>query len=303
VSSGEDACTGRPPRWRVWLSATRPRTLAAAVAPVVVGTALALRDGHFSMAAAALCLAFALLIQIGTNFSNDYHDFMNGADTPGRLGPRRAVAAGLVSPSSMRTAAILAMAAAFLVGLGLVGRGGPWLLAVGILSIACGLAYTGGPYPLGYHGFGDVCVFVFFGLVAVCATYFVQAGQVTAEALLAAFPIGLLAANILLVNNYRDSETDTIAGKRTLVVRFGRRIARVQHAASLGVSLAMPFAFLLRGDGAFCLLPVAMAPLALSHVSRLKSNPTPPQLIALLGNTSGFLAVYAALAASGFLLR
>ena len=141
--------------WRAWVGAMRPRTLPAAVAPVVAGSALAWRDGDFDAAAACLCLAFALLIQIGTNFSNDYHDFVKGADTAARVGPRRAVAAGLVSPGAMRRASVLVMAAAFLVGLGLLGRGGPWLLAVGAVSILCGLAYTGGPYPLGYHGLGD----------------------------------------------------------------------------------------------------------------------------------------------------
>jgi 1,4-dihydroxy-2-naphthoate octaprenyltransferase len=271
------------------------------VAPVIVGSALAARDGRFDGAAASLCLCFSLLIQIGTNFSNDYHDFIKGADAPGRLGPRRAVAAGLVAPGSMRRAAALTMAAAFMVGLGLVGRGGPWLVVVGAVSIACGFAYTGGPWPLGYHGLGDACVFVFFGLVAVGATYFVQAGRVTADVAAAAVPIGLLAANILLVNNYRDSETDAVAGKRTLVVRLGRRFARVQHAASLAVSLAVPILFAPRG--AWSLLPMALAPMALAHVRRLESNPTPVELVSLLGRTSGFLGLYAVLSAAGFLLQ
>jgi 1,4-dihydroxy-2-naphthoate octaprenyltransferase len=280
----------------------RPRTLPAALAPVIVGSALAWRDGRFDAVAASLCLLFALLVQIGTNFSNDYHDFMKGADTADRMGPRRAVAAGLITPAVMRRAAAAVMLAAFVAGLGLLGRGGPWMLAVGAVSIAGGLAYTGGPYPLGYHGLGDVCVFVFFGLVAVGATYFVQAGRVTADVLLAAVPVGLLAANILLVNNYRDAETDAAAGKRTLVVRFGRKFARGQHALSLLAALAMPFIYLGRGRNAWCLLPVALAPLAWSHLRQLRNGRTAPQLIALLGRTAGFLALYAALFAAGALL-
>lgn len=292
---------GIPP-WRAWAGAMRPRTLPAAVAPVLVGTALAWRDGRFDATAACLCLAFALLIQIGTNFSNDYHDFVKGADTAARVGPRRAVAAGLVSPAAMRGAALLVMAAAFAVGLGLVGRGGPWLIAVGLVSILCGWAYTGGPYPLGYHGLGDVFVFVFFGLVAVCATYFVQAGRMTGDAVLAAVPVGLLAVNILLVNNYRDMETDAAAGKRTLVVRFGRRFARVQHAASLAVAMGVPYLFYVRGGNGWTLLPAALAPVAWSQAKRLRDSRTAEQLVALLGRTAGFLAIYAVLFAAGAVL-
>jgi 1,4-dihydroxy-2-naphthoate octaprenyltransferase len=209
------------------------------------------------------------------------------------------VAAGLVAPETMRSAAMVVMAAAFVVGLGLLGRGGPWLLIVGAVSIACGLAYTGGPFPLGYHGFGDVCVFIFFGLVAVGATYFVQAGRLSASSVLAAVPIGLLAANILLVNNYRDLETDAAAGKKTLVVRFGRGFARAQHAACLALALAVPLIQFGLGWGAWSLLPVALAPLAWSQVRRLKNASEPAQLVALLGQTAGFLALYAVLMAAG----
>jgi 1,4-dihydroxy-2-naphthoate octaprenyltransferase len=284
------------------MGAMRPRTLPAAVAPVLVGTALAWRDGRFDGGAACLCLFFGLLVQIGTNFSNDYHDFVKGADTAARVGPRRAVAAGLIAPPAMRMASILVMAAAFLVGLGLVGRGGPWLIAVGAVSILCGLAYTGGPYPLGYHGFGDVFVFVFFGLVAVGATYFVQAEQMTGDALLAGVPIGLLAVNILLVNNYRDMETDAAAGKRTLVVCFGRGFARLQHGFSLLAAMAIPCLFCWRDGRGWSLLPVALAPLAWSHVKLLARSRTPADQVALLGRTAGFLALYAVLFAAGAVL-
>lgn len=217
--SGEDE--PHPAPWRTWLAAARPRTLPAAVAPVVVGSAVAGHDHRFDPAAASLCLAFALLVQVATNFANDYYDFVKGADTASRVGPRRAVASGLVAPAVMRRAMAAVFAAAFAVGLCLVHWGGPWMVAVGVASIVCGIAYTGGPFPLGYLGFGDLFVFLFFGLVAVTTTYFVQAGRVTLPALLAGVPVGLLTANILLVNNYRDADTDAAAGKRTLVVRLG----------------------------------------------------------------------------------
>jgi 1,4-dihydroxy-2-naphthoate octaprenyltransferase len=294
--------TAVPAPWRVWLAASRPRTLPAAVAPVLVGTAMAAHDHSLVPAAALLCLAFALLVQIGTNFANDYYDFIHGADTEARVGPRRAVAAGLVKPATMRRAMAAVFAAAFILGLGLIHWGGPWMLAVGFASILSGIAYTGGPWPLGYHGFGDIFVFLFFGLVAVATTYFVQAGRITGEVVLAAFPMGLLAANILLVNNYRDAETDAVAHKRTLVVRFGRRYARAQFGASIAVALLIPLLFRAHGFGAWCLLPLAVTPIAFAHIRRLKASRRPAELVALLGDTGKLLALYAVLFAAGVTL-
>lgn len=288
--------------WGIWVSAARLRTLPAAVAPVVVGSAVAGHDGRFEPAAAALCLAFALLVQVGTNFANDYYDFLHGADNASRVGPRRAVASGLVAPRVMRAAMIVVFAVAFLMGLGLIHWGGPWMLAIGVASILCGIAYTGGPWPLGYHGLGDIFVFVFFGLVAVVTTYFVQAGSISAHAVLAAVPIGLLAANLLLVNNYRDLETDAAAHKRTLVVRFGRRYARTQYALSLCAAFGVPVVFKATGYGWWCLLPFLAVPMALSHFRRLVTGRTPAEYVSLLGDTGKLLAVYAALFAAGVLL-
>jgi 1,4-dihydroxy-2-naphthoate octaprenyltransferase len=292
----------RPADWRIWAAASRPRTLPAAVSPVIVGSAMAGHDHRFDPAAAALCLAFALLVQVGTNFANDYYDFLHGADTAARVGPRRAVASGLVAPRFMRRAMAIVFAAAFAIGLGLIHWGGPWMLAVGVASIICGVAYTGGPWPLGYHGLGDVFVFVFFGLVAVTTTYFVQAGHVSGHAVLASIPVGLLAANILLVNNYRDAETDAAANKRTLVVRFGRPYARAQFAASVWTAFAMPLVFRATGYGWWCLLPILAAPLAALHVRRLAAGTTPLEHVALLGDTGKLLAIYSALFAAGVLL-
>jgi 1,4-dihydroxy-2-naphthoate octaprenyltransferase len=291
-----ESVPGFKPSFRtIWVGAARPRTLPAAVAPVLVGTALAWRDQSADFAAAALCLGFALLVQIGTNFANDYYDFMKGADTAARVGPRRAVAAGLVAPTTMRWVMWATFAAAFACGLGLLAWGGPWLLVIGIASILCGVAYTGGPWPLGYHGLGDVFVFLFFGLVAVSTTYFVQTARVSVDALVAGVPIGLLAANILVVNNYRDVETDRAAGKRTLAVRFGRRAARLQHAGSLVVAFGTCFYFLWRDDRGWSLLPLVLCPVAWTHVKRLRSESSPQGLIRLLGDTGKLLALYAVL--------
>ncbi len=252
--------------------------------------------------AAGICLAFALLVQVGTNFANDYYDFVHGADSAARIGPRRAVASGLVPPAAMRRAMAAVFAAAFAVGLALIHWGGFWMLGVGVASILCGVAYTGGPWPLGYHGLGDLLVFVFFGLVAVSITYFVQAGTISVYAVLAGVPMGLLAANILLVNNYRDADTDAHANKRTLVVRFGRRFARAQHAASLCIALAVPPIFWAAGFGAWCLLPLLAAPLAWSHVRRLAAGRTPAEFVDLLGDSGKLIAIYAALFAAGVLV-
>jgi 1,4-dihydroxy-2-naphthoate octaprenyltransferase len=263
---------------------------------------MAAHDHAFVAPAAALCLAFALLVQVGTNFANDYYDFVHGADTTARVGPRRAVASGLVPPAVMRRAMAVVFACAFVLGLGLIHWGGPWMLAIGVGSILCGFAYTGGPWPLGYHGLGDVFVFVFFGLVAVTTTYFVQAVRVSCAAILAAVPVGLLSTNILVVNNYRDVETDAAAGKRTLAVRFGRGFARSQFAASLCAAFAVPIALRECGFGWWCLLPLLAAPVGWSHVKRLRSASTPAENISLLGDTGRLLAIYAVLLAAGVLL-
>ncbi|MSU54081.1 MAG: 1,4-dihydroxy-2-naphthoate polyprenyltransferase [Opitutaceae bacterium] len=289
----------KSPVWSIWIEATRPKTLPAAVAPVLVGTALAAHGGSADYAAAGLCLLFALLIQIGTNFANDYYDFIQGADSASRVGPRRAVAAGLVRPAVMKRAMVAVFALAFAVGLGLVAWGGPGLIVIGVASIACGVAYTGGPFPLGYNGLGDLFVFIFFGLVAVGATFFVQAGEMTVNAILAAIPIGLLAANILVVNNYRDVETDRAAGKRTLVVRFGRGAARAQFDASLVVAFALPLVFWARGFSPWVLAPLVLAPVAWRQARRLKASETPAELIALLGDTGKLVAGYAVLLSGG----
>jgi len=283
----------------MWVEAARPKTLPAAVIPVLVGTALAHAHGALHWGAAAVCLAFGLLVQIGTNFANDYYDFVQGADTAARVGPRRAVAAGLVAPGTMRAAMWLVLGAAFAVGLLLVAVRGWVLLPIGVASIVCAIAYTGGPFPLGYHGLGDVFVFVFFGLVAVGATFFVQAGWLAPDALTCGAAVGLLAANILVANNHRDAETDARAGKKTLVVRFGRKFAVWQYALSNVVALSAPAGLLLARYRWPVLLPLVLAPAAVSLTRRLARSSKPEEQIEILGATALLLAAYGILLSIG----
>lgn len=287
----------------VWLLAARPRTLPAAVVPVAVGTALAVRAGQAQVIPALLCGAFALLVQVGTNFANDYFDFIKGADTAARVGPIRVVAAGLVSLRAMRWAIAATFLLAFLVGLNLVFYGGWWLVAVGLASIVFGLGYTAGPYPLAYHSLGDLFVFLFFGLVAVSFTFYVQAGFFVHEVWLAGAAIGGLATNILVVNNLRDRKTDAGAGKHTLVVRFGRRAALFQYAGGLALAGAVPAALVWwAGYGAPVLLPLFLAPFGCRLQLCLIRATSGADFNSLLARTGAFLLAYGAAFAGGLLL-
>ncbi len=230
------------PSLRVWLLAARPRTLTAAVAPVVVGSALAHRLGAFRAGPALAALASSIFIQIGTNLANDYSDFKRGADTETRVGPRRVTQSGLVAPATVKRAALLCFGAAALIGGWLAAVAGWPILVIGTASIAAGWLYTGGPWPLGYHGLGDLFVFVFFGLVATVGTVYVQTLRVPPEAFLAAVPVGCFAAAILVVNNLRDRVTDALAGKRTLAVKLGATATRAEYLLFAIIAFAtIPF--------------------------------------------------------------
>ena len=220
--------------------AARVRTLPASVAPVLVGTALALGAGHFDALAFAAALLGAMLIQVGTNLSNDYSDARRGADTEDRLGPVRVTAGGLLPPSQVLLATYATFGLAVGCGAYLVAVAGPELLAVGAASILAGVLYTGGPRPYGYEGLGELFVFLFFGVVAVVGSYFVQVQELPWQAFVCAVPVGLLASAILVVNNVRDLETDRRAGKRTLAVRLGRDRARIAYTVCVLVAFPLP---------------------------------------------------------------
>ncbi len=221
----------------VWLMAARPRTLSAAISPVLVGTAVAYRAGGARALAALLALFASLFIQIGTNFANDYSDFRHGADA-NRVGPTRVTQSGLVAPATVKLAAWLAFGLSALFGGVLAAISGWPILVIGAASVASGWLYTGGPWPLGYHGLGDLFVFVFFGLVATCGTVYAEALRVPRDAWLAGAAVGSLATAILVVNNLRDRETDAHVGKNTLAVKLGARATRVQYV----LLLLAPFA-------------------------------------------------------------
>ena len=223
---------------QAWIDATRPRTLPASAAPVVAATAYACFDGCVEWGAALLCLAFALLAQVASNMGNDYFDYKKGGDTPNRVGPQRAVVSGLISPRAMLLATLAVLATACCVGLGLVFYGGWQLIPVGFVIAVFALAYSAGPYPLSRYGLGDVTVFLFFGLIAVNFTYYVQSGTFTTPVFLASVAQGLLAVNILLVNNYRDMEEDAACNKRTTVVLLGRRFASTWYLLNGFVAVA-----------------------------------------------------------------
>jgi 1,4-dihydroxy-2-naphthoate octaprenyltransferase len=229
-----------PSRLSIWIEAARPKTLWAAVAPVVIGTALACDEGGFASLPAIAALVGAILIQIGTNFANDYYDFTKGADEGERLGPTRATQAGLVAPESMKRATMIAFALAIGVGVYLVYVGGWPIVTIGLLSVFFGVIYTAGPFALGYKGLADLFVLLFFGPVAVGGTYYVQTLTITPEVLILGLAPGLLSVALLTVNNLRDIDNDRQSGKRTLAVRCGQRFAQGEFVACLVLACFIP---------------------------------------------------------------
>ncbi|HEY9856632.1 MAG TPA: 1,4-dihydroxy-2-naphthoate polyprenyltransferase [Stenomitos sp.] len=284
---------------QIWLLASRPKTLPAALVPVLVGGALAYGDRLFAAGPFLAAVLGALLIQIGTNFANDYFDFVKGADTEERMGPTRVTQSGLVTPRQTLIATAVAFALATLVGLYLVLVGGWPIVAIGVLSILSGLAYTGGPFPLGYNGLGELFVMIFFGFVAVLGTYFVQAHAVTPLAWWVAVPVGLLSSAILVVNNYRDIQTDRKAGKRTLAARFGERFAKVEYGVFVFGAYLVPLALVGLGKLSwFALLPLLTLPLA-AKLMRSMLTESGPVLNKTLAGTGKLLLFFGVLLSIG----
>ena len=288
---------------RHWITAIRPLTLPAAVAPVLVGTAAAASiEDSFRLAIFIATLAAAILIQIGTNFANDVFDFEHGADTTDRLGPPRVTQSGLISPERVRLGTGVAFGGAAAIGVYLIVVGGWPILAIGVLSILAGIAYTGGPWPLGYHGLGDVAVFAFFGMTAVIGTYYLQANAVSATVVVAAVPVGLLVTAILVVNNLRDIETDRRAGKRTLAVRIGDRATRLQYMLLILGPYALTPVLWAMDAGAWVFLAYISLPIALVLVRAVLSGVTGRGLNDILKRTALLHFAFGALLALGLLL-
>ncbi len=292
-----------PSPLQVWLLAARPKTLAAAVAPVLIGTAMAWAVGGFHAGAALCALLGAVFIQIGTNFSNDYADFLKGADTSDRKGPLRVTQAGLVSPEAMRRATVVAFGLAVAAGAYLIWRGGWPILAVGLVSIASGVLYTVGRYSLAYLGLADLFVLVFFGPVAVGGTYYVQALEIDAVVLVAGLSTGLLSTAILLVNNIRDVDEDRRAGKKTLVVRLGKPFGIGLYAACIVAAVLIPVVLYgLTGQHPWAMAVGLVASPAVSIVRKLRRETDPRALNPLLGATGRLLVLYSLVFAIGWIV-
>jgi 1,4-dihydroxy-2-naphthoate octaprenyltransferase len=289
-------------RRRGWLVAIRPPTLTVGAAPVAVGTALAAHQGGFAAAPALLALVGALLLQIASNIANDVYDFRKGADTADRLGPPRAAASGLLSERELMTGLAAVLAAALAVGLGLTALAGWPILAIGLAGMVSAVAYTGGPWPLGYHGLGDVFVFAFFGLAAVAGTTFAQTGAWDPVALSLGAALGCFGAAVLTVNNVRDLDTDRVAGKRTMAVRLGRRGARGYYATLLGAPYAIVLAGVAGGGlPGWSVAVLLTVPAAVALARTVGSTTDGSALNAALANTAKLQAVFSAVLAASLL--
>ncbi len=293
----------RPSAVRIWLLAIRPATLPAAVSGVIVGLGAALAvDAPFRLDTALGCLVVAILLQVTANLANDLSDFRKGADTPDRTGPVRVAAAGLVTERQLEVAIALTIGLAGVVGLWLTVVGGPVLLALGILAVIAALAYTGGPWPYGYRGLGEVFVFVFFGLVAVVGTAYLQAGRLEPLFFAAAIPVGALTTAILVVNNLRDIPTDEAAGKRTLAVILGADKTATEYGLLLAVAYLVPAILEPNGGGLTVLLPLLTIPLALPLFRTVQTFDEPRQLNPVLKATARLALVHGLLFALGLAL-
>lgn len=293
---------------RAWLLAIRPKTLAAGVAPVLAGTGLAVADGVFVRGAALAALGCAVFVQVATNLANDYFDFFRGADTEDRVGPARTTQQGLLSPSAVFGGMSVALVLAAGFGGYLAGVAGWPVFVVGAACLACAVAYTGGPWPLAYHGLGELFVFVFFGLVAVTGTYYVQALQISPDAILAGAGLGAFSTAVLVVNNLRDRKTDAVANKRTLAVRMGDKFSAIEYQACLGFAAGIPAGGILgREWPLWTLLSLMALPGCLGAWSAVASFAKPGAdsldrrtLNPALGTTARGVAIYGAGLAVGF---
>jgi 1,4-dihydroxy-2-naphthoate polyprenyltransferase len=288
---------------KAWIEAARLRTLPAAFSPVLIGASLAYADMRFSFTITIIILICALLIQIGTNFANDYYDFVKGADNSDRVGFTRATASGIIKPGTMRFAAWITMALAFFTGLYLVWHGGWIILVIGILSILFGIAYTGGPFPLAYNGLGDVFVFLFFGFAAVMGTYYLNTLEFSMAAFWASLAAGALTTCILIVNNLRDSITDKKYGKNTLGVRFGDRFLKIEYLLLMVLAFSVPPHFMYReGFDLPVMMPMLLLPFAAFLIYRIWTIIEKPKLNKVLAQTAAILLLFSILFAAGIIL-
>lgn len=294
--------TDKPSKLQSWILASRPKTLPAALVPVMVGSALAIYHGIFFPAYSIVALLCSILIQIGTNFTNDLYDYLKGTDTAERKGPLRVLASGFISVTEMKWGIFLVFFTAFLLGLYLVYSVGLMILWIGIFSIIAGLAYTAGPFPLAYNGLGDLFVFFFFGIVGTVGTYYLHAQQFTVLAFLISLPVGALITNILIVNNYRDIEEDKTAGKNTLAVILGKDFSRYEYVFFILISFFIPFLLHFKYDfNIWIFLPYITLPIAITLVKMIYAL-SGIQLNKTLELSAKFSALYGLLLSIGIIL-
>ncbi|MDZ4723222.1 MAG: 1,4-dihydroxy-2-naphthoate polyprenyltransferase [candidate division Zixibacteria bacterium] len=287
----------------IWILAIRPKTLWAAVSPVILGCAFAKADNGFHLLPALAALFGGLMIQIGTNLANDYFDFIKGSDTNERVGPKRVTQAGLVSSHAIIRATIAAFTLAFIAGIYLVSRGGWPIVTIGLFSILFGVLYTGGPFPLGYNGLGEIFAFIFFGPIAVAGTYYIQALDLNTSVVIAGFAPGLFSVAILTVNNLRDIEGDRYAGKKTLAVRFGAEWTRMQYLLSVMLALQVPLLVVVLNSGQiWAILSLITLPFAFFISRKIFSTRDPEVLNAMLGATGQLMLAHTLLFSLGWLL-
>lgn len=286
---------------KIWLLATRPKTLPAGLAPVLIGSALAMSEGVFDGFLFAVTMLCALLIQICTNFINEIYDYKKGADTKERIGPKRHVASGDISPGTMRNVSIVMIIITFLLGMILVYHAGWPILAVGLLSLFFAYAYTGGPFPLAYKGLGDIFVFVFFGLIAAAGTFYVQTLSLTYESIIAGIAPGAFSMNILGVNNIRDIATDPKAGKITLAVRIGKALAMALYVFNNLLAYASTIALYIMLDSIYLLLPLLTLPISVVLIKKLYTK-TGRDLNPVLEGAGKLLLLHGILTVAGLLI-
>ena len=286
---------------KYFLQATRPKTLAACIVPVIIASSLAHSYSKFNFSIALIILVCALLIQIITNYINEIYDFKRGVDTEERLGPRRSVASGLISVRAMRNVSLILILVTFLIGLILVSYRDLNVLWIGIISLLFAYLYTGGPYPIAYNGFSDIFVFLFFGIIAVCGSFYIFTGEVNLLCLLASLPPGFLSSNILGVNNYRDIDTDAKANKKTLAIRIGKKNSLALYFTLTAFSYASVFLIYLKTDSIIILLPFLTLPYAF-YLCRELGRRKGIELNNILAGTGKLLFIFGILLSLGFLI-
>lgn len=285
-----------------WILAARPKTLTGALVPVIIGLSLAFMHGYFNPYPALICVLFAALMQVAANFINDLYDFTKGTDRADRLGPERACTQGWITPRTMKTGIVVTVTLASCIGSLLIIYGGWWLIVVGLLCVIFAFAYTAGPYPLSYHGYGDVLVIIFFGFVPVAGTYYVQTLSINSDVVIASLICGTVIDTLLVVNNYRDYAEDLISGKKTVIVRYGKEFGESLYLYLGLIAATLSLLFVLEGYLFAAILPQFYLIPHIKSYQKMKTIKKGKELNQILGKTSLNIMLMGLLLSLGFLL-